>query len=200
MYIFGAHQECGLLFKDNNKVSSVQVGGEKMINLSKRKKIIIAAMVALTIVMVIAIPYVSAQTIANNTASNIKTLKAQGNIYQKIDGDTIKYYQVSLTLSLQPTSTNGNVKKFDVTGGTLVANGITYTFVDGNGGVLTGRHDILLQSQGTDPNEQAVTLKLAGHYSYSWLNNEVIVKIGAKLLTQDADYTLLLKTTVPVSS
>jgi hypothetical protein len=56
VYIFGAHHEFGLLFKDNNKVSPVQVGGEKMINQSKRKKIIIAAMAVLTIVMVIAIP------------------------------------------------------------------------------------------------------------------------------------------------
>ena len=171
-----------------------------MINLSKRKKIIIATLAVLSIVLVIAIPYVSAQTVANNAASNIKTLKAQGNIYQKIDENTIKYYQASLTLSLQPTSTNSNVKKFDITGGTLVTNGITYTFTDGNGGVLTGRHNILLQSQGTDPDEQAVTLKLAGYYSYSWLNNEVVVKIGAKLQIQDAEYTLLLKTTLPVSS
>ena len=171
-----------------------------MINLSKRKKMIIAVIVAVAIVLVITIPYVSAQTIANDAASNIKTLAAQGNIYQKIDGDTIKYYQASLTLSLQSTSTNGNVKKFDVTGGTLVANGVTYTFTGGNGGVLTGRHNILLQSQGTGANGQVVTLKLAGHYSYSWLNQEVVVRIGAKLQTQDSEYTLLLKTTIPVSS
>jgi hypothetical protein len=186
--------------KTITKCSSEQVGGEKMINLSKRKKMIIAVMVAIAIVLVITIPYVSAQTIANDAASNIKTLAAQGNIYQKIDGDTIKYYQASLTLSLQSTSTNGNVKKFDVTGGTLVANGVTYTFTGGNGGVLTGRHNILLQSQGTGANGQVVTLKLAGHYSYSWLNHEVVVRIGAKLQTQDSEYTLLLKTTIPVSS
>ena len=71
-----------------------------MINLSKRKKMIIAVIVAVAIFLVITIPYVSAQTIANDAASNIKTLAAQGNIYQKIDGDTIKYYQASLTLSI----------------------------------------------------------------------------------------------------
>ena len=56
------------------------------------------------------------------------------------------------------------IKKFDVTGGTLVANGVTYTFTSGNGGVLTGRHTVLLQAQGTSPDGQAVTLKLAGQY------------------------------------
>ena len=83
-----------------------------MVNLSKKSKIAIAAIVAMAIVLVITVPYVSAQTVANNAASNIKTLNAQGNIYQTIDSNTIKYYQANLTLTLQPTSTSGNVKTF----------------------------------------------------------------------------------------
>ena len=145
-----------------------------MVSLSKKNKIAIAAIVAMAIVLVITVPYVSAQTIANNAASNIRTLNARGNIYQTIDSNTIKYYQANLTLTLQPTSTNGTVKLFDVTGGTLVANGVSYTFTSGNGGVLTGRHDVLLQAQGTDPNGQPVTLKLAGQYSYSWLAGKLL--------------------------
>ena len=74
-----------------------------MVTLSKKNKIAIAAIVAMAIVLVITVPYVSAQTIANNAASNIKTLNAQGNIYQTIDSSTIKYYQANLTLTLQPT-------------------------------------------------------------------------------------------------
>lgn len=163
-----------------------------MISLSKKSKIAIAAIVTMAIILVITVPYVSAQTIANNAASNIRTLNARGNIYQKIDSDTIKYYQANLTLTLQPTSTSGNVKLFDVTGGTLVANGVSYTFTSGNGGVLTGRHDVLLQAQGTDPNGQPVTLKLAGQYSYSWFAGRVALKIGAKLQTPDTNYTLLM--------
>ena len=163
-----------------------------MISLSKKSKIVIAAIVTMAIVLVITVPYASAQTIANNAASNVRTLNARGNIYQVIDSDTIKYYQANLTLTLQPTSTCGTVKLFDVTGGTLVANGVSYTFTSGNGGVLTGRHAVLLQGQGTDPNGQPVTLKLAGQYSYSWLAGKVALKIGAKLETADTNYTLLM--------
>ena len=117
----------------------------------------------------ITVPFVSAQTIANNAVSNIRTLNAKGNIYQTIDSNTIKYYQANLTLTLQPTSTNGNVKLFDVTGGTLVANGVSYTFTSGNGGVLTGRHAVLLQAQGTDPNGQAVTLETCRTILLLWI-------------------------------
>ena len=164
-----------------------------MVKLTRKSKITIAAIAAIAIVLATAVPYVSAQTIANNAASNIRTLRARGNVYQVIDSNTIQYYKANLTLTLQPTSTSGAVKKFDVTGGTLVtANGATYTFTSGNGGVLTGRHDVLLQAQGTDPNWQPVTLKLAGQYSYSWLAGRAALKIGAKLQTPDANYTLLM--------
>jgi hypothetical protein len=173
---------------------SNKVGGEKeMVTLSKKNKIAIAAIVAIAIVLGITIPYVSAQTVANNAASNIRTLNAHGNIYQKVDSDTIKFYQANLTLTVQPTTINGTVRLFDVTGGTLVANGDTYTFTNGNGGLLTRRHTILLQAQGTDQNGQSATLKLAGQYSYSWLAGHVVLKIGAKLQTDSGNYTLLMK-------
>ncbi len=194
MYIYGAYPRCGSLFKDNNKMFIKQVGGKrKMSKLTRKNKIAIAAIVAIAIVLAVTVPYVSAQTIANTAASNIRTLNAKGDIYQKIDSDTIKYYQANLTLTVQPTSTAGAVKKFDVTGGTLVtANGVSYTFASGNGGVLTGRHAVLLQAQGTDANGQPVTLKFAGQYSYSWIAGKVALKIGAKLQTADGNYTLLM--------
>jgi hypothetical protein len=163
-----------------------------MINISKKTKIAIVAIVAIAIVVGVTVPFVGAQTIANNAATNIKTLNAKGNIYQVIDSNTIKYYKANLILTLQPTSTSGPHKLFDVTGGSLTANGVTYTFTSGNGTVFTGVHDVLLQAQGTDPNGQAVTLKLEGQYAYSWLAGHVALKIGAKLQTADTNYTLLM--------
>jgi hypothetical protein len=160
-----------------------------MVTLSRKNKIAITTMIVIAAVLAIALPLANAQT-TNNAVSNIKTLKAQGNIYQTIDSNTIKYYPASLTLTLQPTSTTGPVKKFDITGGTLVANGVSYTFASGNGAVLTGRHVVLMQAQGTSPDGQAVTLKLAGQYS--WLGGSTL-RIGAKLQTQDATYTLLMR-------
>jgi hypothetical protein len=160
-----------------------------MVTLTRKNKITITAIIIIGAVLAIALPLASAQA-TNNAVSNIRTLKAQGNIYQTIDSNTIKYYPASLTLTLQPTSTNGPVKKFDVTSGTLVANGVSYKITGGNGGVLTGRHVVLLQATGTSSDGQAVTLKLAGQYS--WLGGSTL-KIGAKLQIADTNYTLLMR-------
>ena len=164
-----------------------------MVKLSRTNKIFIAAIAVLAIVLAVSVPYVGAQTVANNAASNIRTLNAHGYIYQKIDADTIKYYPADLTLTVQPTGTNGTVKLFDITSGSLVANGVTYTFTGGNGGVLTRRHAILLQAQGTEGSGQVATLKLASQYGYSWTTGHVALKISAKLQTSDNNYTLLMQ-------
>ena len=101
-------------------------------------------------------------------------------------------------MTLQPTTTNSTVKNFEVASGTLIANSATYTFTSGKGGVLEGRHIILIEAQGTASDGQVVILKLAGRYSYSWLANQVVIKIGARLLTADGNYTLLMKSTIQV--
>ena len=168
-----------------------------MVTLSKKSKIIITTISAIAIILAIAIPLAGAETITNNAASNIRTLTANGKIYQTIDSNTIKYYSATLTLTLQPTKTDGNIKKLVVTSCTLVANGVTYTFASGNGGVSKGRNIVLLQAEGTGTDGQAVTLKLAGRYCYSWLDNQVVIKIGAKLLTPTDNYNLLMKSTIP---
>jgi hypothetical protein len=168
-----------------------------MVNLNKRTKIIIGSIAIVAVLLAIALPIAGAEIATNTVASNLKIFNSEGKIYQTIDSSTIKYYSADLTLTLQPTTTDGNVKKFDVTSGTLVANGITYTFTSGRGAVLTGRHLILLEAQGAASNEQNLTLKIAGRYSYSWLNNQVVVKIGARLITADGNFTLLMKSIIP---
>ncbi len=160
-----------------------------MVTISRKTKITIAAIVAIAAILAVSIPFASAQA-TNNAVSNIKTLNAKGNIYQTIDSNTIKYYPATMTLTIQPTSTNGPIKQFDVTSGTIVANGVTYTFTSGNGGVFTGRHVVLLQAQGTSPDGQAVTLKIAGQYS--WFGGKTL-GIAAKLQTPDTNYTLLMR-------
>jgi hypothetical protein len=189
------HITSAALFLKTTTKSSIsnEVGGEKrMITLTKKSKIIIAAVFSIAIVLVIFVPFTSAQVASNNAISNIKTIIAKGSIYQTIDSSTIKHYPASLTLTVQPTTVKGAVRLFDVSGGTLVANGIKYTFTNGNGGVLSRRHDILLQAHGTDQNGQAVILKLSGQYSYSWAVGHAVLKIGAKLQTDSGNYTLLM--------
>jgi hypothetical protein len=136
-----------------------------MVSLNKKTKIIISSVAIVAVLLLIALPMAGAETTANNVTSNLKTLNAEGKIYQTIDSSTIKYYSADLTLTLQPTTTDGNIKKFDITGGTLVANGVTYTFANGKGGVSSGRHLILLEARGAASDGQSVTLRLAGRYS-----------------------------------
>jgi len=166
-----------------------------MVTLSRKSRTAILAIVAVAVILVIAVPFVGAQVASNSAVANVRTLKAQGYAYQKIDNQTVKY-PANFTLMLQPTS-NGTVKKFDVTGGTITANGVLYTINSGNGGVLTGRRLILLQAQGTSPDGQAVTLKLAGRYF--WMGGHLYVaRIGAKLQTDNANYTLLMRAAIRV--
>jgi hypothetical protein len=158
--------------------------------LSKNSKILIVTVVAIAVVCLIAVPYVSAQTSANPITTT-KTLNAKGYAFQSIDSDTIKKYNATFSLTLVPTSTNGTVKLFNVTGGSVIVNGVTYTIEGGKGGVLTGRHAVLLTSQGTGPDGQSVTFKFAAKYSWSG-GNLYTLKIAAKLLTDNGNYTMLM--------
>lgn len=167
-----------------------------MIHLNRKSKIAFATIVAIAVVMMIAVPLASAQVTEANAASNLKTITAHGNIYQVIDNETIKYYPADLTLTLQPTSTNGTIKRFSVVEGTLTANGVSYAFTNGNGAVLPHRHIVLLQAQGTTPEGQTVTLRLGGLYAHSWAEGQPVLRIGARLLTDDANYTLRLKAAI----
>jgi hypothetical protein len=158
--------------------------------LSKKSKILVISVVAIAVVCLIAVPYVSAQTNANPIATT-KTLNAKGYAFQSINSDTIKKYNATFSLTLVPTTTNGTVRLFSVTGGSVVVNGVTYTINGGKGGILTGRHAVLLTSQGTGPDGQSVTFKFAAKYSWAG-GNLYTLKIAAKLETTSGNYTLLM--------
>ncbi len=165
-----------------------------MSKLGRKSKILIASIAAIAIILAVAVPYVSAQTSANPIV-NTKTFKAQGYAYQAIDSSTIKKYPSNFTLTLIPSGTNGSAKLFDVTGGSIVVNGVTYDVTSGNGGVLTGRHAILLQAQGTSPDGQTLIFKMAGRYF--WMGgNLYVVRIGAKLQVDNTNYTLLMRAAI----
>ena len=196
MFIYGAYQKCGFLFKEHTKesIDERKAKVKKMNKLSRKSKILIASIAAIAIILAIAIPYVNAQTSANPIA-NTKTINAQGYAYQAIDNQTIKKYPANFSFTVVAAGTNGSARLFDITGGTIVVNGVTYTVSTGNGGVLTGRHAILLQAKGTSPDGQAVTFKLAGRYF--WMGgNLYVVRIGAKLQTDNANYTLLMRAAI----
>lgn len=160
--------------------------------LSNKTKILIVAVIAIAVVSIIAVPLVSAQATANPITTT-KTLNAKGYAFQSIDNETIKKYPANFTLTLTPTTVNGTVHLFDVTGGSVVVNGATYTITGGKGGVLTGRHLVLLNATGTGPDGQSVVFKFAARYSWAW-DNLYSLKIGARLLTYSGNYTLLMAT------
>jgi hypothetical protein len=164
-----------------------------MVTLSKKTKITIAATVVFALTLLIAIPFASAQTPLTDSTTTIKTLQAKGYSFQKIDSSTIKYYPATLILTLQPTSTTGSPRKFDVTSGTLVINGASYSISSGVGGVLPARHLILLKAQGTDPNGQAVTLGLMGQYFT--IGSHQYFRITARLQTSNGNIALLMRVT-----
>jgi len=163
--------------------------------LSRKNKIAIAAITAVALILIIAVPFVSAQAPPSDITANSKIFKAQGWAFQKIDSDTIKYYHANFALSIQAASTNGTVKKFDVTGGTVIVNGISYSISNGNGAVLTGRRIILLQASGTSTDGQPITLKLEGRYFWMW-GHLYFTRIGARLLTGNGNYTMLMRAAV----
>ncbi len=167
-----------------------------MTTLSKKTKIAIAAITALALILLIAIPFAGAQTPLTGSSTNTKTVQAKGYSFQKIDSSTIKYYPANLTLILQPmASNNATVKKFDVTGGKIFVNGVSYSISSGVGGVLPGRHLILLKAQGVGPDGQPVTLGLEGQYFWMW-GNQYAVRIAARLQTDTGNVTFLMRAAI----
>ena len=168
-----------------------------MITLSKKSKLLIVAVTVVALLMV-AVPCAvyALPTSDSNIVGPTRTLVAKGVDRQVIEGQNVTT-PANFTLTLERSGTNTTVPRFNVTGGTVIVNGATYTITSGNGAVLHGRHLILLQAQGTGPDGQAVTLRLAGRYL--WMGGHLYVaRIGARLLTANSNSTLLLRAAIRV--
>jgi len=167
-----------------------------MVTLTKRRTIIIATLTVVA-VLAIAIPLAAyALPISDSSIASNRTLVAKGVARGVVNGENVTL-PANFTLALERAGGNNTVPKFNVVGGTVVINGVAYTITSGNGGVLRGRRLILLQAQGTGPDGQAVTLKLAGRYF--WMGGRLYVaRIGARLLTPNGNYTLLLRAGIRV--
>lgn len=168
-----------------------------MITLSKKSKLLIVAVTVVALLMV-AVPCAvyALPTSDSNIVGPTRTLVAKGVDRQVIEGQNVTT-PANFTLTLERSGTNTTVPRFNVTGGTVIVNGATYTITSGNGAVLHGRHLILLQAQGTGPDGQAVTLRLAGRYF--WMGGHLYVaRIGARLLTANSNSTLLLRAAIRV--
>ncbi|HLN46550.1 MAG TPA: hypothetical protein VK209_12665 [Candidatus Sulfotelmatobacter sp.] len=167
-----------------------------MVNIRKKSRLIIIAVVVI-VVLVVAIPYAAYALPADdsNIAAN-KTLLAKGIAREVRNGEIITS-SANFTLTLERATSNNTVLRFNVVDGSIDVNGATYTIASGEGGVLRGRHLILLKAEGTGPDGQAITLKLVGRYS--WMGGRLyVVRIGARLLTNNGNFTLLMRAAIRV--
>lgn len=167
-----------------------------MVNLTKKSKIVIAVVVVVA-VLAFAVPFAAyALPVTDSNIAASRTLVAKGVAREVVNGENVTV-PANFTLTLERDGGNVTVPKFNVVGGTADVNGVTYTITSGKGGVLRARHLILLKAEGTGPDGQAVTLKLAGRYF--WMGGHLYVaRVGARLLTDNGNFTLLLRAGIRV--
>ncbi|MGE5574653.1 MAG: hypothetical protein ACM3UL_00820 [Ignavibacteria bacterium] len=168
-----------------------------MVTFTKKRKILIVVLMAAAILVLLVPTVVYALPASDsNLVGSSRTLTAKGIDRQVVDGKNVTV-PANLTLTLERTGTNTSVPKFNVVRGSVVVNGATYAISSGNGGVLRGKHLILLQAQGLGPDGQPITLRLAGRYF--WMGGHLfVVKIGAHLFTDNGNSTLLLRAAIRV--
>jgi hypothetical protein len=166
-----------------------------MVTLTRKNKIALTIITLFAIVLIIVFPFVTAETLSSSQNINSKTLKAQGYAFQRIDDQTIKYSQAEVTLTVQATSANTTVKRFDITGGAVIINGTSYTIAGGNGAVLAGRRIVLLKASEIGQDGQTVTLKIEGRYFWMW-GHLYAARIAAKLQTDNGNYTLFMRASI----
>ncbi len=167
-----------------------------MFTTTKQNRIILVAL-TVTMILVITIPYAAFAAPANNEPiQGTRTLYGKGVARENVNNENVTI-PANFTLSLQRASTNSTIPKFDVASGTINVNGMVYTITSGTGGVLRGRHIIMLQAIGTESNGQAVTLKLAGRYF--WMGGHTFVlRMAGSLQTSNDRELLLMRAAIKV--
>ncbi len=167
-----------------------------MVNLTKKSKLVIAALLIIAILAVV-VPYAAyALPVSDSNIATSRILVAKGIAREVVNGKNVTV-PANFTLTLERVSSNNTIPRFNVVGGTVNVNGMIYTVVRGEGGVFRGRHLILLKAEGTGPDGQAITLKLAGRYF--WMGGRLYVaRIGARLVTDNGNFTLLMRSAIRV--
>ena len=203
MYTFGAHHKCGFFFKHLTKKVNIEVTAEvknEMFTLKKKQKLLFTATTALVLVFMVSLPYASASDPATTTnetqASRTRMLLAKGIAVDKASSQIV-ITQAGFALSLEATEINATVIKFDVVGGIVRINGTDYTMTEGNGAVIREKHVFLLRAQGTNPDGESVTLKLAGRYFWMW-GRVHVARIFGSLQTENSKTNLLLRSIIRV--
>jgi hypothetical protein len=172
-----------------------------MLTLTKKQKLLITSTMAIALVLIVAFPCVYASSDAATTAdaaSRTRILNARGIALGKADGRTT-IAPAGFVLSLEATEVNDTIIKFNVVGGVVKINGTEYAITEGHGAVIRDKHGFLLEAQGTSPDGEPTTLKLAGRYF--WLRGHLYVaRVLGSLQTESAKSLLLLRSLIRVQA
>jgi len=203
VYTFGAHQKCGFFFKHLTKKVNIEVTAEvknEMFTIKKKQKLLITATTALALVFVASLPHayasVPSATTTEPQSSRIRMLIAKGFAVDRTSSQVVITH-AGFALALEATEVNKTIMKFNVVGGTVRINETDYVMTEGNGAVIRDKRGFLLQAQGTSPDGQSVTLKLAGRYFWMW-GRLYVARVLGSLQTENAKTQLLLRSVIRV--
>jgi hypothetical protein len=203
VYTFGAHQKCGFFFKHLTKKVNIEVTVEvksEMFTLKKKQKLLITATMTLAFVFIISLPYAYASTedaaTAETQSSRTRMLNAKGIAIEKANSQ-VMITPAGFALALEATEVNETIIKFNVVGGIVRINETEYVITEGNGAVIRDKHGFLLKAQGTSPDGQSVTLKLAGRYFWMW-GRLYVARLVGSLQTESVKTALLLRSVIRV--
>jgi hypothetical protein len=174
----------------------------EMFTLKKKTKMLLTATTALALVIVAALPNAYAATPDSSATETSRTrmLLAKGVAVDRTSNQVVLTH-AGFALSLEATEINETIIKFNVVGGTVRINKtdyvIDYVITEGNGAVIRDKHGFLLQAQGTGPDGQSVTLKLAGRYFWMW-GRLYIARLVGSLQTESAKTQLFLRSLIRV--
>jgi hypothetical protein len=172
----------------------------EMFTLNKKRKMLVTSTMALALVFIVSLPYAYAsspsEATAETQANRTRILNAKGIAVEKTENQQVTT-SAGFSLALEATEVNEAIIKFNVLSGTVKINGTEYTITGGNGGVIRNKHVILLQAQGTSPDGQPVTLKLAGRYFWMW-GRLYVARLLGSLQTGSAKTWLVLRSAIRV--
>jgi hypothetical protein len=171
-----------------------------MFTLNKKRKMLITSTMALAFVFIVSLPYAYASspsaTTAETQASQTRVSNAKGIAVEKSENQRV-IASAGFSLALETTEVNETTTKFNVISGTVKINRTEHTITGGNGAVIRDKHGSLLQAQGTSPDGQSGTLKLAGRYFWIW-GRLYIARVLGSLQTESAKICLLLRSVIRV--
>jgi hypothetical protein len=168
-----------------------------MTGANKKKMGIIVSLALFALVLIVILPIASyASTSADSVSQDSLVQKSRILRARGIAVDIQKERTTAnLTLVLMPDKINRRIAIFNVTGGIVKVNGVEYTIVEGRGFVQYYHHVIAMQANGTGPQGETTTLKLAGRYFWM-LGHLHVARIFGTFQVDNTKLQLLLRAAI----